>query len=203
MPSLKEIETPGGSYFAHESAIIEPGAVIGAGSKIWANAHIFKDAVVGEACVIGEGVGIENGAILGGFSKVQSGVRLYGGVETGEYVFFGPNATTTNDRSPRAFGEWSLAKTIIETGASIGANATLIAGNRIGALSLVAAGAVVSRDVEAASLVMGSPARFRGWVDVTGMVISLEGIRPPEIEALINDPKKSIETYLKQTRSEL
>lgn len=203
MSPLREIETRGGTFFAHESAIIDNGAIIGAGTKIWANAHIFNGAVVGEECVVGEGVGIESGAVLGGFSKVQSGVRLYGGVETGEYVFFGPNATTTNDRNPRSFGDWDIAKTIVETGASIGANATLIAGNRIGALSLVAAGAVVTKDVEAGSLVMGTPAVFRGWVDVGGTVVSRQADRPHEIESMILDPRKSIEVYLKSLRSEL
>lgn len=198
MPSLREIETSGGTYLMHESAVIDDGAIIGNGTRIWANAHIFGGAVIGEGCIIGEGVGVESGATLGSFSKVQTGARLYGGVEAGEYVFFGPNATTTNDRNPRAFGEWEMAKTVIETGASIGANATLIAGNRIGALSLVAAGAVVSRDVEPASLVMGSPARFGGWVDLTGRVISRDGDhRPRELEPLVLDPKKSIEAYIK------
>lgn len=200
MPSLKEIETSGGTYFAHVEATIDSGADIGVGTKIWAGAHVFSGARIGEGCVIGEGVGIENGVLLGSYSKVQSGVRLYSGVEAGEYVFFGPNATTTNDRNPRAFGEWELSKTIIESGASIGANATLIAGNKIGALSLVAAGAVVTRDVEAASLVVGSPAQFRGWVDVAGDVVSREQQRPEEIEEMIINPAKSIKAYLESLR---
>lgn len=200
MTPLREIETRGGAYFAHTDAIIDDGAEIGAGSKIWAGAHIFSGATIGEQCVIGEGVGIESGAVLGSFSKVQSGVRLYGGVETGEYVFIGPNATTTNDRNPRAFGEWELSKTIIETGASIGANATLIAGNRIGALSLVAAGALVSRDVEPATIVMGNPARFYGWVDVSGDIISREQEQPDEVYRMLLDPKKCIERYLHERK---
>lgn len=200
MPPLREIETRGGTYFAHVDATVDDGADIGARTKIWAGAHIFSGAKVGEDCVIGEGVGIESGASLGSFSKVQTGVRLYGGVHAGEYVFFGPNSTTTNDRNPRAFGDWDLSETIIETGASIGANATLIAGNKIGALSLVAAGAIVSRDVEPASLVMGNPAVFRGWVDVAGTVVSREEARPEAINALLLDPRRSIEQYIKRNK---
>ena len=198
MSPLREIETRDGTYLAHSSAIIDDGAEIGAGTKVWAGAHIFSGAIIGENCVIGEGVGIESGAQLGSFSKVQTGVRLYGGVKAGEYVFFGPNATTTNDRNPRAFGEWDLSETIIETGASIGANATLIAGNRIGALSLVAAGSIVTRDVEPAALVVGGPAVFRGWVDVAGMVISRDGARPESVAAMLLNPKQSIEEYMKR-----
>lgn len=198
IPPLQEIETRGGTYRAHKDALIEPGATIGPGTVIWAHAHVFPRAIIGEQCVIGEGVGIENDAQLGSFSKIQTGARLYGGVITGDYVFIGPNATTTNDRNPRAFGDWSLAETVIETGASIGANATLIAGNRIGALSLVAAGAVVSRDVEAGSLVAGNPARFHGWVDISGKVISRGVERPDHISELLLDPRKAIDTYLKK-----
>lgn len=197
MTPLREVKTEGGTYFAHSSAMIDDGAKIGAGTKIWAGAHIFPGAKIGKSCVIGEGVGVESGAELGSFSKVQTGVRLYGGVKTGEYVFFGPNATTTNDRNPRAFGDWDLSETIIETGASIGANATLIAGNRIGALSLVAAGSIVTKSVEPATLVVGGPATFRGWVDVAGMVISREGTRPELVATMLLDPKRSIEEYIK------
>lgn len=197
---LKEIETRGGMYLAHVDATIDEGADIGAGTKIWAGAHIFSGARVGENCVIGEGVGIESGASLGSFSKIQTGVRLYGGVRAGEYVFFGPNATTTNDRNPRAFGDWEKAETIIEAGASIGANATLIAGRKIGALSLVGAGAVVTRDVEPASLVLGNPAKFGGWVDVYGNVISRDETRPEIVDAILIDPIRSIEQFIKRKK---
>lgn len=197
MVPLREIKTRGGVYFAHINAVIDDGAEVGVGTKIWAGAHIFSGAKIGRNCVIGEGVGIESGAELGSFSKVQTGVRLYGGVKAGEYVFFGPNATTTNDRNPRAFGNWDLSETIIETGASIGANATLIAGNKIGALSLIGAGSIVTKDVKPASLVAGGPAAFRGWVDVSGVVISRDETQPESVTAMLLDPKRSIEEYIK------
>ena len=198
MSNVREFETHNGVYIAHEDATIDAGARIGNGTKIWAGAHIFSGAEIGDGCVIGEGVGIESGAKLGDYSKVQSGVRLYHGVEAGDYVFFGPNATTTNDRNPRAFGDWELSRTIIETGASIGANSTLIAGNKIGALSLIAAGSVVSREVPAGQIVMGNPARFYGWVDVAGNVISRAEERPQLVEEFLLDPRSSIERYLRQ-----
>lgn len=201
MSPLREIETRGGTYFAHIDATIDKGADVGVGTKIWAGAHVFSGATIGENCIVGEGVGIEGGARLGSFSKVQSGVRLYGGVEAGDYVFFGPNATTTNDRNPRAFGDWELSKTVIETGASIGANSTLIAGNHIGALSLVAAGSVVSRDVQPGSIVMGNPARFYGWVDVSGAVISREQEQPEAVARMLVDPRQCIEIYLQRKKA--
>lgn len=199
--SLKEVETTDGSYYAHEKAIIDSGATIGAGTVIWAYAHIFPRAVIGKGCVIGEGVGIENDARLGDFSKIQTGARLYGGLRTGPYVFIGPNATTTNDRNPRAFGGWEKAETIIEIGASIGANATLVAGNRIGALSLVAAGAVVSKEVLPGSVVMGNPARLYGWADISGRVISREKQQPPELTAVLQNPLHHIKAFIEREES--
>ncbi len=158
---------------------------------------MFDGAEIGKDCIIGAGVFIEKNVILGSFCKVQRGVTLYQGVRTGDYCFFGPNATTTNDRNPRSFGDWSLSETIIETGASIGANATLIAGNKIGVLSLVAAGAVVTRDVQPGQIVAGNPAEAKGWVDISGNIIARnEASLPASFWKALDDPETAIKTYI-------
>lgn len=141
---------------------------------------------------------VESDAELGDFSKVQRGVVLYRGVKAASYVFFGPNATTTNDRNPRAFGGWELSETIIETGASIGANATVIAGNKIGPLALVGAGALVSKPVRGCELVVGNPAKFAGWLDVSGEVISRSQEAPPIVDEILKDPLAAIINELGQ-----
>jgi UDP-2-acetamido-3-amino-2,3-dideoxy-glucuronate N-acetyltransferase len=189
---LKMVECEGGYYYLHPDAKVGKAAIVGAETKIWAGAHIFDGAKIGANCVLAAGVHVETEAELGDFGKVQRGVVLYRGVKASDYVFFGPNSTTTNDRNPRAFGEWELTETKIETGASIGANATIIAGNTIGPLALVGAGAVVSKSVRGCELVLGNPARFAGWVDVNGSVISRDGRAPLVVEEILKDPLAAI-----------
>ena len=196
------IECEGGSYFVGQNVQIHKDANIGPDSYLWDNTRVFKGVSIGAGCVIGAGVTLENEVILGKMCKVQAGNTLYKGIIADDYVFFGPNATTTNDRNPRAFGPWQLAETYFGMGASIGANSTIIAGNSIGALSLVGAGAIVSRDVEPGTLVIGSPARFKGWVNVTGEVISRNDDSPKEILEMLRDPKKAIEEYIRMNNYE-
>jgi len=194
---LSFIEQVSGGYYLDDTAEVGEGSKIGSETKIWSNAKIFSNVDIGKNCVIGAGVHIEGDVKLGDSCKVQRGVTLYRGVRAGDYVFFGPNATTTNDRNPRAFGKWQIAPTLIETGASIGANATLIAGNRIGSLSLVGAGAVVTRDVRPGELVVGNPARFAGWVNLVGEVISRDpNNTPEETKSMLVEPRLAIEEYL-------
>lgn len=191
------VECEGGHYLKSADAEVHPGALVGPDTKIWSGAQVFNGARIGRSCVIGAGVFIERDVQLGDHSKVQRGATLYTGVLAQDHVFIGPNATFTNDRNPRSFGPWELSETVLETGASIGANATIVAGRRVGALSLVAAGAVVVKDVESGQLVMGNPARAAGWVDVGGKVISRDpDVMPPELEELLRDPRLTIENYL-------
>lgn len=191
MTRLTSIECEGGRYYVAENVVVDDDAIVGPETRIWEGARVREGSRIGAGCVIAADVHIE-GATLGDFSKVQRGVTLYRGVIAGDYVFFGPNSTTTNDRNPRAFGDWELAETVIETGASIGANATLVAGRRIGALALVGAGSVVTRDVAPASLVIGNPARFAGWVDLRGNVINSENL-PADMAEAIKNPRVAIE----------
>ncbi len=149
----------------HETAIIEEGAKIGSGTNIWHFSHIRSGAIIGNNCNIGKDVYMDPGVVIGNNVKIQNGVSLYDGISVDDDVFIGPHAVFTNDLQPRAFlNDWQLTKTLLRKGCSIGANATIICGNIIGAYSMVAAGAVVTQDVAPFSLVMGNPARIIGVV---------------------------------------
>lgn len=149
--------------FIHEKALCESDT-IGAGTRIWAFAHILPGAKIGRDCNICDGVFIENDVVVGDRTTVKCGVQLWDGVRLGHDVFVGPNATFTNDLFPRSGQRPErYTSTIVEDGASIGANATLIAGITIGRGAMVGAGAVVTRSVPPNAIVVGNPARIRGY----------------------------------------
>ncbi len=158
------------NYFAHETAIIDNGAIIGDNTKIWHYSHICKGAIIGKNCNIGQNVFIAGGAVLGDNCKVQNNVSIYAGVEAGNYVFFGPSCVLTNDINPRGMysknGEY--IKTIIEDGVTLGANCTIVCGNTIGKHSLIGAGAVVTKNVNNYSIMVGNPAKRIGTIDEKG-----------------------------------
>jgi acetyltransferase-like isoleucine patch superfamily enzyme/dTDP-4-dehydrorhamnose 3,5-epimerase-like enzyme len=155
-------------YFVHEKAICE-SAAIGADTRIWAFAHILPGARIGRDCNICDGVFVENDVTLGDRVTIKCGVQLWDGVHLGDDVFVGPNATFTNDRFPRSRQyPAKFPQTIVEAGASIGANATLLPGLRIGRGAMVGAGAVVTRDIPSNAVVAGNPARIVGYVGDRG-----------------------------------
>jgi UDP-2-acetamido-3-amino-2,3-dideoxy-glucuronate N-acetyltransferase len=158
------------SYFAHKTAYIDEGAEIGEGTKIWHFSHICKGAKIGKNCNIGQNVFIADGAVLGDNCKVQNNVSIYAGVIAGDYVFFGPSCVLTNDINPR--GMYSKAghyiETILEDGVTLGANCTIVCGNRLGKHSLIGSGAVVTKDVEPFSIMVGNPAKRIGEIDEKG-----------------------------------
>lgn len=157
------------SYYAHPTAVVEEGAEIGEGTRIWHFAHVRRGAKVGRNCNVGKDVYIDAGAILGDEVKIQNFVSVYRGVSVGSRAFLGPSATLTNDLYPRSFSSsWELVPTVIEEGASVGANATIVCGVRIGRYAMVGAGSVVTRDVPPHGLVYGNPARLRGFVCYCG-----------------------------------
>lgn len=158
------------SYFAHPSAIIDPGAQIGAGSKIWHFCHVSPGAVLGYNCILGQNVFVANGVILGNGVKVQNNVSLYTGVVCEDEVFLGPSMVFTNVINPRSFVERKaeFRPTLVKKGASIGANATVICGVTLGQYCLIGAGAVVTKDVPDFALVTGLPAKQAGWVSRLG-----------------------------------
>jgi len=148
----------------HQSAEVAKDANIGPGTSVWNNAQIREGARVGAGCNIGKDVYIDTGAVIGDRVKIQNGVSVYRGVTVQDDVFLGPHMTFTNDRYPRAFNtDWQITGTLVKRGASIGANATIVCGHTIGEYAMVAAGSVVTRDVPDYGLVMGNPARLRGY----------------------------------------
>ncbi|GGL08746.1 acyltransferase [Mangrovihabitans endophyticus] len=172
--------TPGtaGPAFVHPSADVEEGANVGNGTKVWHIAHIRSSATVGEDCVIGRNVYVDANVVVGDRVKIQNNVSVYQGVTIEDEVFVGPCAVFTNDLRPRAQNpNWEITPTLVRRGASIGANATLVCGIEVGEHAMVAAGSVVTRDVQPYQLVAGNPARPRGWVDEKGNVVSRETTR--------------------------
>jgi UDP-2-acetamido-3-amino-2,3-dideoxy-glucuronate N-acetyltransferase len=158
------------TYFVHPSAIIDPGVSIGSETKIWHFCHVLAGSVIGARCVIGQNVMVGPDVRIGQGCKIQNNVSVYRGVTLEDDVFCGPSVVFTNVINPRAFIDRSgeIRPTLVRRGASIGANATIICGVTIGAYAMVAAGAVVSRDVADYALVAGVPARFRSWVSRSG-----------------------------------
>ena len=152
------------SFYRHPKALVESDT-IGEGTRVWAFAHVMSGATIGRHCNIGEHCFIEKGAIIADNVTVKNQVSVWDGVVLDEGVFVGPNASLTNDLRPRSRqAGWTLARTHVGQGATIGANATIVCGIEIGPFAFVGAGAVVTGDVGAHTLVYGNPARPRGFV---------------------------------------
>lgn len=160
--------------FVHERALCESKEV-GPGTRVWAFAHVMKGARVGAGCNIGDHAFVETGAVLGDKVTVKNAVLIWDGVTIEDEAFLGPNMVFTNVLNPRvAFKKArdQFARTLVKRGAAIGANATIICGVTIGEQAFVGAGAVVTRDVPAHALVVGSPARRIGWSCTCGERLS-------------------------------
>jgi len=157
-------------YFAHETAVIDEGCKIGKGTKIWHFSHIMKESELGENCNIGQNVVISPRVKLGKNVKVQNNVSIYTGVICEDDVFLGPSMVFTNIVNPRSAvnRKEQYVTTLVEKGASIGANSTIICGHTIGRFAFIGAGAVVTKDVKPYALVIGNPARQTGWMSEYG-----------------------------------
>ena len=157
-------------YFAHESAIINDGCLIGKGTKIWHFSHIMNNCTIGEGCNIGQNVVVSPQVVLGKNVKVQNNVSIYTGVTCEDDVFLGPSMVFTNVINPRSAinRKEEYMQTVVKRGATIGANATIVCGHNIGEYSLIGAGAVITKEVLAFSLVVGNPGRQIGWVSEYG-----------------------------------
>ena len=163
--------------YIHETAEVSDLATIGKNTKIWNNAQVREHAVIGENCILSKDVYIDTGVNIGNSCKIQNSVSVYSGVTLENNVFIGPNACFTNDLTPRAFNnDWHTVKTQICEGASIGANATIICGNKIGKFAMIGAGTVVTKDIPEYALAVGNPARVVGYVDKNGNQVSSEKI---------------------------
>lgn len=154
----------------HPTAVIDPGASIGEGTSIWHFTHICAQAEIGKNCSVGQNVFIADHVHLGNNVKVQNNVSLYTGVTCEDDVFLGPSMVFTNVINPRSAvsRKHEYLPTTIKKGATIGANATIVCGLEIGSYAFIAAGAVVTKSVQAYSLVKGNPARHAGWMSERG-----------------------------------
>lgn len=163
------------NYFVHESSYIDEDVLIGEGTKIWHFCHVQKGARIGSFCSFGQNVNVSNHVRIGNGVKVQNNVSVYEGVELEDYVFCGPSMVFTNDLTPRAKypkGSAGYKRTLVKTGATIGANATIVCGNTLGRWCMIAAGAVVTKDVPDHALMAGVPAKQIGWVCECGQVLA-------------------------------
>jgi len=154
--------------FIHSHALVEPGVHIGSRTRVWAFAHILAGAVIGEDCNVCDHVIVEGDVQIGDRVTIKSGVQLWNGLKLEDDVFIGPNATFTNDLYPRSRQAFELRRTVIQRGATIGANATVLAGVTIGMNAMVGAGAVVTKSVPPNAIVIGNPARIKGYAQTNG-----------------------------------
>ena len=162
------------SYFVHESSYIDNDVTIDEETKIWYFCHVQSGAVIGERCSLGQNVNISNNVHIGNGVKIQNNVSVYEGVTIEDEVFLGPSCVFTNDLTPRAKypkGHKNYKVTVVRKGASIGANATVVCGCTVGNYALVAAGAVVTKDVPDYAVVAGVPAKIIGYIDEKGTTI--------------------------------
>lgn len=157
-------------YFVHESAYVDEPCKIGKGTKIWHFCHILKNATLGENCILGQNVMVANDVVVGNNVKIQNNVSLYTGVILEDDVFCGPSMVFTNVINPRSqiVRRSEYMKTHVKRGATFGANSTIVCGSTIGRYAFVGAGAVVRGDVPDYALMLGVPARRKGWMSRHG-----------------------------------
>lgn len=164
--------------FIHPTAVVDAGAVLGPNTKVWHFSHVMGGASIGENCSLGQNVFVGNGVRIGNGVKIQNNVSVFEGVTLEDHVFCGPSMVFTNVRTPRSAHPRNTAEdyapTLVKRGASIGANATIVCGVTINEHAFVAAGAVVTKDVAAYSVVSGVPARPTGWMSDYGDLLRFD-----------------------------
>jgi len=158
------------SYYKHETAFVDEGCRIGEGSKVWHFSHLMTGAILGKNCNVGQNVFIAPKVVLGDNCKVQNNVSLYEGVECGDDIFIGPSAVFTNVINPRSAvsRKMEYKKTILKSGVTIGANATIVCGVTLGHYAFIGAGTVVTKDVADYALIVGNPGKQIGWMSKHG-----------------------------------
>ncbi len=164
-----------GDYFVHETAVVDANVQIGPGSKVWHFSHIMPHCSLGANCILGQNVFLGDSVKIGSGVKIQNNVSVYSGVEIEDDVFLGPSMVFTNVNAPRSFIEQkNYARTVVKKGASIGANATIVCGNTIGAYAFIGAGAVVTHEVPDFAFMYGVPAKQQGWVSRAGARLNFD-----------------------------
>jgi UDP-2-acetamido-3-amino-2,3-dideoxy-glucuronate N-acetyltransferase len=163
-------------YFVHQSTYIDEPVKIGKGTRIWYFCHVMSGAEIGENCNIGQNVFIGKNVRIGNGCKIQNNVSVYEGVELEDYVFCGPSIVFTNVINPRSHIERKdeFQRTLVRKGATIGANATILCGISVGEYAFIGAGAVVTKDIPAYSIVVGNPAKLAGWICKCGVRIEFK-----------------------------
>ncbi len=152
--------------FIHKTAVVDEPCEIGRGTRIWHFCHLMSNCRLGEDCNLGQNVFVASGVSLGRNVKVQNNVSIYEGVEIEDDVFLGPSMVFTNVSTPRSHIDRKneYGRTLVQRGATIGANATVVCGHSIGAYAFIGAGAVVTKDIQAHALMVGNPAKQVGWM---------------------------------------
>ena len=166
-------------YWAHPTAIVDEGASIGDSTRIWHFSHICAGARIGAGCSLGQNVFVGNEVVIGDNARIQNNVSVYDGVTLEDDVFCGPSMVFTNVINPRAHvsRKHTYRPTLVQRGATLGANCTIVCGVKVGAYAFVGAGAVITEDVKAYALMVGVPARQIGWMSAHGerLDLPLEG----------------------------
>lgn len=154
------------SPFVHPSSVVDEGATLGAGTKVWHFSHVCAGAQIGAHVVLGQNTYVAPTARVGDGCRIQNNVSLYDGVELAHDVFVGPSVVFTNVRTPRAHvsRREDFESTIVERGASLGANVTIVCGVTLGEYCMIGAGSVITRSIDSFALVVGHPTRQLGWV---------------------------------------
>lgn len=176
-------------FFVHKSSYVDEGAQIGRGTKIWHFSHVLSGAKIGEHCSFGQNVSVSGGTVIGNNVKVQNNVSIYEGTEIEDDVFLGPSCVLTNVTNPRSqvLRRSLYERTLLRRGCSIGANATVVCGIIIGRYAFVAAGAVVAKDVPDYAMMVGVPARQRGWMSRHGHLL-----KNPDGEGIMACPESGL-----------
>jgi UDP-2-acetamido-3-amino-2,3-dideoxy-glucuronate N-acetyltransferase len=166
------------NYYVNQYAVIDDNVEIGENTKIWHFTHVQSGSKIGKKCVLGQNVNIANNVTIGNFVKIQNNVSVYEGVELEDYVFCGPSMVFTNILNPRSkypqVGAEFYIRTLVKEGASLGANSTIICGITIGRFAFIGAGAVVTKDVPDFALVVGNPAKIKGWYSEAGKKLAFD-----------------------------
>ncbi|MCB9211476.1 MAG: N-acetyltransferase [Ignavibacteriales bacterium] len=160
------------NYYIDKHAVVDDNVEIGEGTKIWHFSHVQAGARIGKKCVLGQNVNIANNVVIGNYVKIQNNVSVYEGVTLEDFVFCGPSMVFTNIIDPRSkypqVGAEYYIETIVKEGATLGANCTIVCGNKIGKYAFVGAGSVVTKDIPDYALVVGNPAKIVGWMSEAG-----------------------------------